>query len=173
LGVQGANQQEGDSWLVENQEVAWWGGAKHARNYRAVSLPFVASCVSVKERLRTFASRLVISRTPTISQERIGFFTLLKDELIKYHQEQFIIDGDINCTLDFTGDRTSEEPHPQSSQSLKCTITHLDPLDTWRVKHPYSRQYTWVRVSNNRVNAARQDRIYSAPSLSSRLKHSS
>ena len=47
--------------------------------------------------------------------ERVGFFTLLNNGVRNYHHDQFIISGDFNCTLDFTVDRTSEEPHPQSS----------------------------------------------------------
>ncbi|KAK2904012.1 hypothetical protein Q8A73_010669 [Channa argus] len=66
-------------------------------------------------------------------------------------------------------DRMCEEPHPQSSQSLLCTINHLDLLDAWKVKHPKTRQYTWVRGNSNRVGAARLDRIYISQSLSSRL----
>ena len=34
-----------------------------------------------------------------------------------------------------------------------------------------SRQYTWVRVSNKRLSAARLDRIYIYQNLSSRLIH--
>ena len=106
---------------------------------------------------------------PNRGTERVGFFALLESEVGNYQHDHFIFGGDFNCTLDFTIDRTSEEPHPQSSQSLSGVIAHLDLLDTWRVKHPQSRQYTWVRVRNNRVSAARLDRIYISKSLSSRL----
>lgn len=37
--------------------------------------------------------------------ERVCFFTMLKNEMISYHQDQLIIGGDFNCTLDFTMDR--------------------------------------------------------------------
>lgn len=107
---------------------------------------------------------------PNNGIERIGFYTLLKDELLKYHQDHIIIGGDFNCTIDFTIDRIGEEPHPQSSQTLN-TVIHLDLdlLDTFRVKHPQSRQFTWVRVRNNRVCAARLDRFYISKTLSPRL----
>ncbi len=91
---------------------------------------------------------------PSQVSVRVNFFTMLKNELGKY-QEQLVVGGDFNCTSVFTVDRIGEEPHPQSSQSLNSIITHLGLLDRWRVKHPQSRQYTWVRVSNNRVTAAR------------------
>ncbi len=109
---------------------------------------------------------------PNLGPERIGFFTLLRNELIKYHQDHLIIGGDFNCTLDFTMDRTGKEPHPRSSQSLSSVVTQFDLLDTWRVKHPQSRQYTQVRVGNSRVSAARLDRFYISQNLSSRLIHS-
>ena len=54
----------------------------------------------------------------------------MKYQLRNYHQDQLIIGGDFNFTFDFTLDRTSEEPHPQSAQSLNNIITHLDLLDT-------------------------------------------
>ena len=62
------------------------------------------------------------------------FFALLISEVGNYQHDQLIFGGDFNCTLDFTIDRTTEEPHPQSSQSLSGVIAHLDLLDTWRVK---------------------------------------
>ena len=108
---------------------------------------------------------------PNHGAERVRFFNLLKNELRNYHQDLLITGGDFNCTLDSTSDRTSEEPHPQSAQSLNNIIAHLDLLDTRKVKHPQSRQYTRARVSNNRVCAARLDRIYISQSLSSRLIH--
>lgn len=97
------------------------------------------------------------------------FFTILKNELINYHQDQLIIGRDFNCTLDFTMDRIGGEPHSKSSHSLNNVITHLDLLDAWKVKHPQSRQYTWVSVANNRVSAAILD---ISQNLSSRLIHS-
>ena len=109
---------------------------------------------------------------PNQGSERVGIFNLLNNELQNYHQEQLIFGGDFNCTLDFTVDRTSEEPHPQSARSLRNIIMQMDLLDAWRVKHPQARQYTWVRVSNNRVSAARLDRIYISKNLSSRLVQS-
>lgn len=111
---------------------------------------------------------------PNPGPERVCFFTLLEKELVNYHQDQLITGGDFNCTLEFTIDRISDEPHPQSthSQTLNSVITHLDLLDAWRVKHPQSRQYTWVRIANGRVSAASLDRLYISQNLGSRLIYS-
>ncbi|KAF0042668.1 hypothetical protein F2P81_006200 [Scophthalmus maximus] len=91
--------------------------------------------------------------------ERVSLFTLLRNELRNFQQDQLIIGGDFNCTTDFTIDRTSEEPHPQSAQSLNSLITDLDLLDAWRVTHPQSRQDTWQYTSHStaRIKAVVQE----------------
>lgn len=42
-------------------------------------------------------------------------------------------------------------------------------LDMWRIKHPADKQYTWVKISDNRVSAARLDRIYASKNLNNRI----
>ena len=42
-------------------------------------------------------------------------------------------------------------------------------MDVWRVKHPRVRQYTWVRVVDGNMSAARLDRIYMTSSFCNRL----
>ena len=123
----------------------------------------------VKAEIHHAAFVFVNVYAPNHGPDRVRLFSTLVNELQKYHDEQIIMGGDFNCTLDFTLDRTHEEPHPQSSLHLKNITTHLDRLDTWRVKHPCARQYSWVRVSNNRVSVARLDRVYISRGLSSRL----
>ena len=76
-------------------------------------------------------------------------------------------------TAQFILDRMNEEPHPQSSNILGKLITHLDLIDAWRVKYPYVEQYTWVRVTDNTIRAARLDRIYTSQSIRSGLVSSS
>uniref|UniRef100_A0A8C2W990 Endonuclease/exonuclease/phosphatase domain-containing protein n=1 Tax=Cyclopterus lumpus TaxID=8103 RepID=A0A8C2W990_CYCLU len=88
---------------------------------------------------------------PNQGLDRARLFTMLQSELQSCQQEQLIIGGDFNCTLDFPIDRNSEEPHPQSAQSLHHVITQLDLLDTWRVKDPQYREYTWVMVHSHQT----------------------
>lgn len=168
----------------------WWEGSytlSHGTNFSAgVAVLFRTTVnATVLSFNKVVKGRLLIVRAeiesivfcfvtvygPNQGRERVVFFTLLKNKLIKYQQDHLIIAGDFNCTLDFIMDRIGEEPHLQSSQSLNTTITHLDLLDTWRVKHPQSRQYIWVRVSDNRVSAARLDRIYISKSHLHTLLH--
>ena len=176
---------------VETDWGLWWEGPyalSHGTNVSAgVAVLFKAAAnATIISSTEVVKGRLLVVRAeiegsvfyfvniyaPNQGAERVIFFTQLKNELNKYRQDQLIVGGDFNCTPDFTVDRIGEEPHPNSAQSLNSTINQLDLVDTWRVKHPQSRQYTWVRVINNRVSAARLDRIYISLNLSSRLVHS-
>ncbi len=166
----------------------WWEGSynlSHGTNFSAgVAILFktktnatILTCTEkVKGRLLIVRAKIEDSvfcfvniYAPNNGAERVVFYNLLKEELANYHQDKIIIGGDFNCTLHFTVDRIGEEPHTQSLQTLNTAILHLDLLDTFRIKHPLSREYTWVRVCNNQVAAARLDRFYISSSLSPRL----
>uniref|UniRef100_A0A3Q3ERM5 Reverse transcriptase domain-containing protein n=1 Tax=Labrus bergylta TaxID=56723 RepID=A0A3Q3ERM5_9LABR len=167
----------------------WWEGSNylsHGTNFSAgVAILFRASAnVKIVSCAEIVKGRLLIVRAeiedtvfcftniyaPNNGAERVAFYTRLQKELVIYNQDQIILGGDFNCTLDFTVDRIGEEPHPYSSQTLNC---HLSPgfVGHFRVKHPQSRQYTWVRVNSNRVCAARLDRVYISRTLNPRLIH--
>ncbi|KAL7374739.1 hypothetical protein ABVT39_006268 [Epinephelus coioides] len=55
------------------------------------------------------------------------------------------------------------------SSSQSAAAAEEQSNDTFRIKHPQSRQYTWVRVHNNTVCAARLDRLYLSKTLSPKL----
>lgn len=86
-----------------------------------------------------------------------------------FNDGNVIVGGDWNCTENFSVDRNTEEPHIQSSSCLSRLVRAADLLDIWRVKHPDVKQYTWIKVNNNRVTAARLDRIYVSKQLSSQI----
>ncbi len=89
---------------------------------------------------------------PNIGAERIRLFTKLEDFLRQQPEGDLIIlGGDFNCTLDFTQDRNSEEPHAQSALCLANVIKNLNLSDVWREHNLLSRQYTWVKISNEKV----------------------
>lgn len=48
-------------------------------------------------------------------------------------------------------------------------IAESGVVDVWRVKHPKARQYTWVKVLDGTIRAARLDRVYISTSFSNRL----
>ena len=68
-----------------------------------------------------------------------------------------VFGGDWICTVDLNVE--SEEPPLQSSTCLARLVSQLDLIDIWRLTHPAVRQYTWVKMLNNRVRAARLDFI--------------
>lgn len=74
---------------------------------------------------------------------RVISLTSLEKVLGNYLQDHLFVGEDFNCTSDFTLDRTGEEPHPPSSIRLRNIPTCLDPVDTWRLKHPRAQQYTY------------------------------
>ena len=110
---------------------------------------------------------------PNVGADRVSFFQTLKDQLMTHLQDQLVVGGDFNCTLDFTMDRVGEEPHPQSARTLASVLSQLDMVDSFRVRHPRARRYTWVRAGTARPTAARLDRIYVPETLRSQLIRSS
>lgn len=66
-------------------------------------------------------------------------------------------------------ERNTEEPHIQSSSCLVRVVKADVLLNIWRVKCPNVRQYTWVKINNERVSAARLDKIYISKTSNSQL----
>lgn len=107
---------------------------------------------------------------PNVGHDRNIFFIILSDLLKQCSNDgNIIMGGDWNCTENFTVDRNSEEPHFQSSSQLSKIIRETEFLDMWRIKNPQVRQYTWVKVVDDRVSAARLDRIYVSNDFSCRI----
>lgn len=170
----------------------WWEGQRvlsHGTNFSAGVAVLFASHIGVNVLSSTeiVAGRLLLVKAkiedsvfnfisiyaPNLGSERIAVFKLLKDTLAQVGQgECVIMGGDWNCTVDFTLDRNREEPHLQSSTCLSQLLNQSKLMDAWRVKYPIVRQYTWVRVLNSSISAARLDRIYLSDLFSSRLLRS-
>ncbi len=74
--------------------------------------------------------------------------------------------------MDFTQDRNSEEPHAPSALCLANVITNMSLSDVWREHNLLSRQYTWVKISNEKVSAARLDRLYVSRNMRNRVLNS-
>ncbi len=90
-------------------------------------------------------------------------FYLVNDDFL-------IIGGDWNCNLDFTCDGNGEEPHFMSTVSLKEIIIQYGLVDIWREKNKEIKQYTWIKMTDNRVSAARLDRFYVKKTMCSRIE---
>lgn len=111
--------------------------------------------------------------SPNQGTERVDFFNCLRAAFGNQDtREHLTVAEDWNCTIDFTLDRNSQEPHLSSITTLSTLLTQFDLVDAWRCKHPSVRQYTWVQVSSHGVRAARLDRIYISKTITSRLAHS-
>ena len=175
-------------------EVDWglsWGGQiflNHGRNVSGgVAILFscnskinvLSSCDLVKGRGQMVKANIEGSiycfiniYAPNIGTERVDFFNNIKKALELNDFDYLILGGDWNCTVDFNNDRLSEEPHLQSSRNLKSLLVQFDLIDAWRIKFPNERQYTWVKIVDGRVSAARLDRFYLSQGLRSKLTDS-
>ena len=80
-----------------------------------------------------------------------------------------VLGGDWNCTVCFTVDRTAEEPHLRSATCLSGLLTEFELSDVWRVRNAKVRQYTWLKINEGRVSAARLDRLYVSEQYCSRV----
>ncbi len=90
-------------------------------------------------------------------ERELAFFLKLKDVISSLINDDFlIIGGDWNCTLDFTCDRDGEEPTFMSAVSLKEIIIQYGLVDIWRERNKEIKQYTWIKMTDNRVTTARK-----------------
>ena len=68
-----------------------------------------------------------------------------------------------------TAPQTSHWTGQERSRTLARLEAELTVVDVWRVKHPHARQYTWVKVVDGLIFAARLDRFYMSHCFSNRL----
>ncbi len=174
----------------ENDWGMWWEGdhvLSHGTNLSAgEAILFSPRCrVNILSKSEVVKGRLLVLKVeiknrvfdlinvyaPTTGRERIAFFLKFKDVISSLVSDDFlIIGGDWNCTLDFTCDRNGEEPHFMSAVSLKEIIIQYGLVDIWREKNKEIKQYTWIKMTDNRVSAARLDRFYVKKTMSSRIE---
>ena len=129
--------------------------------------------VAVKAETQGFIFCFINVYAPNQGPDRLDLFQKLSAFIKQCSQDEVLVmAGDWNCTTDFTLDRTGQEPHLQSAAALAQLGAEEGVVDVWRVKHPSNRQYTWVKMVDGRVSAARLDRIYMSHSHSNRLLNS-
>lgn len=98
---------------------------------------------------------------PNNGPERVRHFLKLRSAIQKINENVCtIIGGDWNCTIDFKFDRNRDEPHHDSSVLLLNMLIEFELIDIWRQWSKGIKQYTWLKVSENRVSGARLDRLY-------------
>lgn len=64
-----------------------------------------------------------------------------------------------NCTTDYILNRNWVEAHPQSVVVLTNMLKQHGLVDMWRDRNQGDRSYTWVKVVEGKISAARLDRI--------------
>lgn len=82
-----------------------------------------------------------------------------------------IVGGDWNSTVDFTLDRNNTEPDFVSPALLKNFIFQNSLLDVWRERNLNVKKYTWVKISQGRISAARLDRFYVCKRTNNSCEH--
>lgn len=103
---------------------------------------------------------------------RINVFKKLELFLKQKQLEDLIIlGGDWNCTLDPSLDRKGEEPNFNSPAVLANILESFAFRDIWRENNVLVKQFTWVKVNEGRISAARLDRLYVSNSMKSRVIH--
>lgn len=101
---------------------------------------------------------------------RIELFQKLNSKLKQFNNSSVIVvGGDWNCTTHPSVDRNAGEPHPPSASLLSSVLIENDLIDVWRKLHPVDRHYTWVKVTEGSVRAARLDRVYVNQTYNNRL----
>lgn len=84
-----------------------------------------------------------------------------RQDMQQYDGDRCIVMGDDwNCTTDYTADRNWEEALPHSGVVLTNMLKQHGLVDEWRKRNWGGRSYTWVKVVEGRISAARQDRFY-------------
>jgi len=156
----------------------WWKGkfalSHDTRNSAGVAILFSKS-VSIVKVEEIVKGRLLLTQieyngiesvylnvyAPNNGPERLIFFMELRKVLKKLDDNVcLIIGGDWNCTIDFVVDRNGEEPHSKSRDVLKKVINEFQLTDVWRTRNEGVKQYTWLRVVDNKISGARLDRFY-------------
>nr|BAC82603.1 pol-like protein [Takifugu rubripes] len=154
---------EGQALLSHNTTLSGGVGLLFSRGFTPSSLEVEhvvrGRCLMVKARLQNHSLVFINIYAPTngtekeLSRKKVG--TVLNgcgDDLL------FLV-GDFNCTESFL-DRDHADPHLASFLSLTETAGYSHGLvDVWRRMHTDSRQYTWFRLSEDRISSARLDRF--------------
>ena len=83
---------------------------------------------------------------PNNGRDKASFYQKLAEDMKKYEDNNLIVVGDFNCTIDPELDIISGYPHNKAeSESFKEAFNQLGLLDLWRIQHPTEKDFTWSR----------------------------
>lgn len=126
----------------------------------------------VKTKIDEYNFIFVNIYAPNRSADRIILFKRLNEYLRNVNADDFlIVGGDWNSTVDFTLDRNNTEPDFVSPALLKNVIFQNNLLDVWRERNLNVKKYTWVKISQGRISAARLDRFYVCKRTNNSCEH--
>lgn len=124
----------------------------------------------VKAEIKGQVFNFVNVYAPNDGPERVLFFGRVADALKQDNGNMCeVLGGDWNCTCSPALDRIGEEPHSRSGAGLHSIMREFALMDVWRCRNPVARQYTWVKVVNSLVSAARLDRIYVSKAFNNKV----
>ena len=88
-----------------------------------------------------------------------NFFNELS-EILRDKVENKLVIGDFNCTFDTSKDRLNTiNNNNKNLDIIEEIIRDYYLEDTWRVRNPDARQFTWVKAKTNTVNTRKASRI--------------
>lgn len=97
----------------------------------------------------TFSFGSIYAPTQDKPNDQIHFLTNTETLLQDLSCVNLILGGDFNCLLEPSLDKNSSSPMPSNSDkaraSLNALINNLDVSDTWRIRHPNRKSFTFRR----------------------------
>jgi exonuclease III len=105
---------------------------------------------------------------PNIAREKQLFYEEFVNVIESLEFENKIICGDFNCVADNVSDIISGEKHVEASvEQFNDALNACDLIDTWRIFHPDSKEFTWSK--RNPFVARRIDYIFASTNMFSRV----
>ena len=95
---------------------------------------------------------LVIGSIDGPNSDTPEFYTELENTINLFENPSIIIGGDWNSTRDFNKDNLNYARinNPKLTEAISHMCTHFNLVDTWRIKNPTKKQYTWLQGLSNK-----------------------
>lgn len=105
--------------------------------------------------------------TPNAAKDKVAFLTWLKNYINKKNEQNLIVLGDFNCTLDKSVDRYPINQNEDIGNiQLKLCIDNNDLEDIWRIRYPTKKISTFARGNAK----SRIDYIFTSSRINFRIE---
>lgn len=162
---------------VEQWKTEWGGGliysegTNHSRGQVILikkQFPYVWSAEVVSERILVIKvtignkiTAIVNAYAPCTSASTNMFFTNLTAIVNELEWEQKVVCGDFNAVMDNDLDIISGEKHSKPLVELfNNFVNECELTDVWRSLNPLRREFTWSKISQNKLLARRLDYVF-------------